>query len=141
MFAETWFPQKKLAMSRGGKGCVCGSDIRHSEGRPLEHGTEMRQTYANAKKILHEFGATLDDVVEEVRYVTDMETAFGVDGSVRKEAYRSKKPSVAITILVTPRLALPTPCSCWEHLLCKPPRRLQRKRRWLRARAIPALES
>jgi len=80
-----------------------GTIVHHSN---ME--TQMRQAYANAKKILHEFGATLDDVVEEVLYVTDMETAFAVAGSVRKEAYGSKKPAVASTILVTPRLALPT---------------------------------
>jgi enamine deaminase RidA (YjgF/YER057c/UK114 family) len=68
----------------------------------------MRQTYANAKKILSQFGATLDNVVEEVLCVTDMDTAFAVAGSVRKEAYGSKKPDVASTILVTPRLAFPT---------------------------------
>ena len=67
---------------------------------------QMRQTYANAKKILSQFGATLDDVVEEVLYVTDMDTAFAVAGPVRKEMYGSK-PAVASTILVTPRLALP----------------------------------
>jgi enamine deaminase RidA (YjgF/YER057c/UK114 family) len=66
------------------------------------------QTYANAKKILSEFGATLDDVVEEVLYVTDMDIAFAVAGPVRKEAYGAKRPEVASTILVTPRLALPT---------------------------------
>jgi enamine deaminase RidA (YjgF/YER057c/UK114 family) len=68
----------------------------------------MRQTYANAKKILSEFGATLDNVVEEVLYVTDMDIAFAVAGPVRKEAYGAKRPEVASTILVTPRLALPT---------------------------------
>jgi enamine deaminase RidA (YjgF/YER057c/UK114 family) len=70
--------------------------------------TQMRQTYANAKKILSQFGATLDNVVEEVLFVTDMDTAFAVAGSVRKEAYGSKKPAVASTILVTPRLSFPT---------------------------------
>ncbi len=69
---------------------------------------QMRQTYKNAKKILGEFGATLDDVVEEVLYVTDMDRAFAAAGPVRKEAYGSKRPAVASTILVTPRLALPT---------------------------------
>ena len=44
----------------------------------------MRQSYANAKKILPEFGATLDNVVEEVPYVTDMEKAFAAAGPVRK---------------------------------------------------------
>ena len=67
---------------------------------------QMRQTYANAKKILAKFGATLDDVVEEVIYVTDMDTAFAAAGPVRKEAYGSPRPAVASTILVTSRLAL-----------------------------------
>ena len=66
--------------------------------------TQMRQTYANAKKILSQFGATLENVVEEVLYVTDMETAFAAAGPVRKEAYASKTPAVASTIVVTPRL-------------------------------------
>ena len=70
--------------------------------------TQMRQTYANAKKILSQFGATLENVVEEVLYVTDMETAFAAAGPVRKEAYASKRPAVASTIVVTPRLSLPT---------------------------------
>ncbi|HYV12997.1 MAG TPA: RidA family protein [Pyrinomonadaceae bacterium] len=70
--------------------------------------TQMRQTYANAKKILSEFGATLDNIVEEVVYVTDMDKAMAVAGPVRKEAYGREKPEVASTILVTPRLAFPT---------------------------------
>ena len=70
--------------------------------------TQMRQTYANAKKILGQFGATLENVVEEVLYVLDMETAFAAAGPVRKEAYASKTPAVASTIIVTPRLSLPT---------------------------------
>ena len=37
--------------------------------------TQMRQTYANAKKLLNQFGASLDNVVEEVLYVTDMDIA------------------------------------------------------------------
>ena len=73
---------------------------------PPDMEAQMRQTYANAKKILAKFGATLDDVVEEVIYVTDMDTAFAAAGPVRKEAYGSARPAVASTILVTSRLAL-----------------------------------
>jgi enamine deaminase RidA (YjgF/YER057c/UK114 family) len=69
---------------------------------------QMRQTYANAKKLLNQFGATLDNVVEEVLYVRDMDAAFAVAGAVRKDAYGSGKPAVASTMLVTPRLAFPT---------------------------------
>ena len=68
---------------------------------------QMRQTYANAKKVLAQYEATMNDVVEEVLYVTDMDAAFAAAGPVRKEAYDSEKPDVASTILVTPRLALP----------------------------------
>ena len=73
---------------------------------PPDMAAQMRQTYVNAKKILAEFGATLDDVVEEVLYVTDMDQAFAAAGPVRKEAYGSARPAVASTILVTSRLAL-----------------------------------
>jgi enamine deaminase RidA (YjgF/YER057c/UK114 family) len=73
---------------------------------PPDMEAQMRQTYVNAKKALAKFGATLDDVVEEVIYVTDMDTAFAAAGPVRKEAYGSPRPAVASTMLVTPRLAL-----------------------------------
>ncbi|HEX6114223.1 MAG TPA: RidA family protein [Geminicoccaceae bacterium] len=78
-------------------------------GRIAEHGNmgaQMAQSYANLKKVLASFGATMDDVVEEVVYVTDMDAAFAVAGEVRREAYGGA-PVVASTILVTPRLAFP----------------------------------
>lgn len=80
-------------------------------GRITDHSnmeSQMRQSYVNANRILSRFGASMADVVEEVLYVTDMEAAFAVAGKVRKEAYASQRPPVASTILVTPRLALPT---------------------------------
>ena len=80
------------------------------EGRILDHGNmgiQMAQSYANAKKVLAQYGATLDNVVEEVLYVLDMDAAFAVAGAVRAEAYGGR-PVVASTILVTPRLAFPT---------------------------------
>ena len=98
-------------LSHDDHGNMVGPAPLDDSGRIRDHSnmeTQMRQTYANAERILNKFGATLDNVVEEVLYVTDMETAFAVAGPVRKEAYRSKKPAVASTILVTPRLALPT---------------------------------
>lgn len=68
---------------------------------------QMRQTYANAAKLLARYGASLADVVEEVLYVLDMDSAFAAAGPVRKAAYGTAIPQVASTILVTPRLALP----------------------------------
>jgi enamine deaminase RidA (YjgF/YER057c/UK114 family) len=68
---------------------------------------QMRTTYANAAKLLSQFGATLDDVVEETIYVTDMEAAFAVAGPVRKAAYGTETPACASTIAAITRLAFP----------------------------------
>ena len=98
-------------LSHDEQGQVVGAAPLDDSGKIRDHSnmeTQMRQTYANAKKILSEFGATLDNVVEEVVYVTDMDKAMAVAGQVRKEAYGLEKPQVASTILVTPRLAFPT---------------------------------
>lgn len=79
-----------------------------AEGHIADHGNmgpQMAQSYANAKSLLARYDASLDNVVEEVLYVTDMDAAFAVAGTVRAEAYGGR-PVVASTILVTPRLAL-----------------------------------
>jgi enamine deaminase RidA (YjgF/YER057c/UK114 family) len=97
-------------LSHDEQGNLVGAAPLDDDGKISDHSnmeTQMLQTYANAKKILSEFGATLDNVVEEVVYVTDMDKAMEVAGPVRKEAYGSEKPQVASTIFVTPRLAFP----------------------------------
>ena len=97
-------------LSHDEQGNLVGAAPLDDDGKISDHSnmeTQMRQTYANAKTILSEFGATLDNVVEEVVYVTDMDKAMEVAGPVRKEAYGSEKPQVASTIFVTPRLAFP----------------------------------
>ena len=84
--------------------------FHYLEGHILDHGNmriQMAQSYANARKVLAQYGATLDNVVEEVLYVTDMDAAFAAAGAVRAEAYGGR-PVVASTILVTPRLAFPS---------------------------------
>jgi enamine deaminase RidA (YjgF/YER057c/UK114 family) len=78
-------------------------------GRIADHGNmgaQMAQSYANIEKVLASYGATMDDIVEEVVYVTDMDAAFAVAGEIRRQAYGAL-PAVASTILVTPRLAFP----------------------------------
>lgn len=98
-------------LSHDDKGNMVSPAKLDSAGKIIDHAnmeSQMRQSYVNAKKILGRFGASLNDVVEEVIYVTDMDAAFAAAGPVRKEAYGSQKPQVASTILVTPRLALPT---------------------------------
>jgi enamine deaminase RidA (YjgF/YER057c/UK114 family) len=97
-------------LSHDDEGNIVGPASLDDNGNILEHSNmeiQMRRTYENAKKVLSQYAATLDNVVEEVLYVTDMDAAFAVAGPVRKEAYGSPQPEVASTIVVTPRLALP----------------------------------
>jgi enamine deaminase RidA (YjgF/YER057c/UK114 family) len=78
-------------------------------GKITDHGNmgaQMARSYANIKTLLARYGADMDSIVEEVLYVTDMDAAFAVAGSVRAEAYGGR-PAVSSTILVTPRLAFP----------------------------------
>jgi enamine deaminase RidA (YjgF/YER057c/UK114 family) len=66
---------------------------------------QMRQSYANAARLLDEFGASLANVVDETLYVIDVDAAFAVAGAVRKEVYATSAPAVASTLIGTPRLA------------------------------------
>lgn len=68
---------------------------------------QMQTAYENARRLLAKFGASLDNVVEEVIYVTDFDAAFAVAGKVRKAAYGTDRPICASTILGTTRLAFP----------------------------------
>jgi enamine deaminase RidA (YjgF/YER057c/UK114 family) len=91
------------------QGNILGPAAHDDEGNVIDPGNmeaQMRQAYANAKKVLAQYGATMDNVVDEVLYVTDMDAAFAVAGKVRKEAF-SGPPVVASTIVQTPRLAFP----------------------------------
>jgi 2-iminobutanoate/2-iminopropanoate deaminase len=36
----------------------------------------MRQAYANIEKVLAQYGATMENIVDEVLFVTDMDAAF-----------------------------------------------------------------
>ncbi len=96
-------------LSHDDEGNIVGPAPVDNDGTILDHGNmriQMAQSYTNAKTVLAQYGVTLDNVVEEVLYVTDMDAAFAVAGAVRADAYGGR-PVVASTILVTPRLAFP----------------------------------
>ncbi|MGD9764060.1 MAG: Rid family hydrolase [Candidatus Binatia bacterium] len=67
---------------------------------------QMRQTYVNIRKVLAQFGATLDNVVDEVTFVTDIEAAMVAAAKVRPEVYPGR-PAVTSTLIQIPRLAFP----------------------------------
>jgi hypothetical protein len=56
---------------------------------------------------LAKFGASLDNVVEEVIHVTDFDAAFAIAGELRKAAYGTEQPICASTLSGATRLAFP----------------------------------
>ncbi|MGZ5490563.1 MAG: RidA family protein [Nitrososphaeraceae archaeon] len=68
--------------------------------------TQMRQAYANIQKVLAQYGATMDNIVDEVLFVTDMKSAFAAAVKCRREIF-SSTPIVASTIVQINDLAFP----------------------------------
>ncbi|MFL6002671.1 MAG: RidA family protein [Nocardioides sp.] len=68
--------------------------------------TQMREAYANMQKTLGRYGATMDNLVDETLFVTDMEAAFAAAVKVRREVF-SGFPTIASTIVEIRRLAFP----------------------------------
>jgi enamine deaminase RidA (YjgF/YER057c/UK114 family) len=97
-------------LSHDDDGNFVGPASSDSSGVPTDSSNmevQMRTTYANAAKVLARFGAGLQHVTAEVLYVTDMDAAFAVAGTVRKAAYGTDTPQCASTIAQIQRLALP----------------------------------
>lgn len=88
---------------------ISGQVSHDDEGKIVGRGdmeTQMRQAYTNVKKMLEQYGATMDNVVDEVLFVTDMDTAFAAAVKCRQEVF-SGQPVVASTIVQIQRLAFP----------------------------------
>jgi 2-iminobutanoate/2-iminopropanoate deaminase len=88
---------------------VSGQVGHDDKGNVLGHGNmevQMRQAYANIKKVLAQYGATIDNVVDEVLFVTDMDAAFAARVKCKQEVF-SGNPVLTSTIVQIQRLAFP----------------------------------
>ena len=88
---------------------ISGQVSHDAEGKIVGGGdmeAQMRQAYANIQKMLKQYGATMDNVIDEVLFVTDMNTAFAAAVKCRQEVF-SGQPVVASTIVQIQRLAFP----------------------------------
>lgn len=97
-------------LSNDDTGAIVAPAPLDSSGKPSDFSVmedQMRQTYANTSKILAQYGATLDHVVEETLYVLDVDAAFAVAAKVRKAAYGTDRPLVASNLIGVSRLAFP----------------------------------
>jgi enamine deaminase RidA (YjgF/YER057c/UK114 family) len=67
---------------------------------------QMHQAYSNIRKVLAQYGATMDNVVDEILFVTDMNAAFAAAVKCREDVFFGV-PAVASTIVQVQRLAFP----------------------------------
>ena len=67
---------------------------------------QMRQAYANIHKLLAQYGATMDNIVDEILFVTDMNTAFAAAVKCREEIFFGT-PVVASTICTNSASCIP----------------------------------
>lgn len=97
-------------LSHDASGALIAPAPLENAGRPRDFGMmerQMERTYQNAASILAQFGASLDDVVQETLYVLDVDAAFAVAGAVRRRAYGVDRPRVASNLIGVSRLAFP----------------------------------
>lgn len=97
-------------LSHDGQGKLVAPAALDDKGRPVDFTqmeAQIRQTYVNAQKLLAEFGATLDDVVEETLFVLDVPSAFVAGSKVRTEMYATDMPAVASNLIGVTALAFP----------------------------------
>ena len=67
---------------------------------------QMRQAYTNIQKVLSQYGAAMENIVDETLFVTDMNAAFAAAVKCRQDIF-SGTPVVASTIVQIQRLAFP----------------------------------
>ncbi|HEY7757278.1 MAG TPA: RidA family protein [Nitrososphaeraceae archaeon] len=73
---------------------------------PGDMEVQLKQVYLNIQKLLAQHGATIENIVDEVLFVTDMDTAFAAAIKCRNDIFGGN-PVVASTIVQIQRLAFP----------------------------------
>jgi enamine deaminase RidA (YjgF/YER057c/UK114 family) len=73
---------------------------------PGDMEVQLKQVYLNIQKLLAQHGATIENIVDEVLFVTDMDTAFTAAIKCRNDIF-GRNPVVASTIVQIQRLAFP----------------------------------
>jgi len=85
---------------------VSGQVSHDDKGNILGEGdmeVQMRAAYANVEKVLAQYGVTMDNIVDEILFVTDMDTAYAARVKMKQEVF-SGSPVLASTIVQIQRL-------------------------------------
>lgn len=105
---DTVYISGQLSHDRAGN--LIAPAALNEEGKPVDFSAmeaQMHQTYVNIVDLLAEFGATLDNVVEETVFTLDVPAAFAAAGKVRKAFYGTEIPQVASNLIGVSGLAFP----------------------------------
>ena len=97
------------AVKVGDKIYVSGQVSHDDKGDIVGRGdmeVQMRQAYANIQNVLAQYGVTMENIVDETLFVTDMDAAFAAAVKCRQDVF-SGTPVVASTIVQIQRLAFP----------------------------------
>ncbi len=110
VFGVPWEDYPYVQANRVGETLHLSGQIAHDEAGEIvgigDMAAQMRQAYANVGRLLAEYGAAFDNVVDEMTFVTDMEAALACATEVRREAYGGD-PVVTSTLLQVSGLAFP----------------------------------
>ncbi len=88
---------------------ISGQVSHDDDGNILGEGdmeVQMRAAYVNVVKLLEQYGASIENVVDEIVFVTDIDAAFGARVKMKDEVF-SGSPVLASTIVQIDRLAFP----------------------------------
>ncbi len=88
---------------------ISGQVSHDDEGNVLGDGdmeVQMRAAYANVGKVLAQYGASMENVVDEILFVTEMDSAFDARVKMKDEVFDGV-PVVASTIMQIQSLAFP----------------------------------
>ena len=88
---------------------ISGQVSHDDEGKVVGEGdmeVQMRTAYGNVAKMLAQCGATMENIVDEILFVTDMDAAFEARAKMKQEFF-SGTPVLASTIVQIQRLAFP----------------------------------
>jgi len=88
---------------------ISGQVSHDDQGNILGEGNmevQMRAAYANIGKVLAQYGATMESVVDETLFVTDIDAAFPARVKMKQEVF-SGSPVLGSTMVQIQRLAFP----------------------------------
>ncbi|MEM7540819.1 MAG: RidA family protein [Pseudomonadota bacterium] len=121
-FGVPWEDYPYVQANRVGNVLYLSGQIAHDEAGKLigvgDMAAQMRAAYANIARLLKEYDASFDDIVDEMMFVTDMEAAFECATEVRRDVYGGDAV-VTSTLLKVAGLAFPelmVEIKCVAHL-------------------------